>query len=61
MVAAQEGHLDVVRYLVGEHGAPVDATASDGGTALMLAARKGHLQVVKHFSFPGVNCPFSNK
>ena len=40
MAAAREGHLDVIRLLLGA-GAPVDATDALGSSALALAARHG--------------------
>jgi ankyrin repeat protein len=45
-VAAGEGNLDVVRYLLDE-GAEVNARDSSGTTALAEAAYYGHLGVVK--------------
>ena len=46
-MAADEGHLDIVRILV-EAGADKDQPAmDDGSTALHLAAQEGHLRVVQ--------------
>ena len=42
-LAAQDAHLDVVRYLVGEGGAAVDAANADGWTALMMAVDEKEL------------------
>ena len=52
MAAAQNGHLDAVRFLVVQ-GADIDAGLSDTGsdtgmTALMFAAGKGHYEVVEY-------------
>jgi ankyrin repeat protein len=44
-VAAQEGHVGVVRLLL-ERGAEVHAVTLDGETALHDAARRGHEEVV---------------
>ena len=38
MLAAENGHTDIVNALAGTHGANVDAVNRDGRTALMLAA-----------------------
>jgi hypothetical protein len=46
-IAAQKGHLGVVKWLVEEGKANVKFAMSDGYTPLFIAARKGHLGVVK--------------
>jgi hypothetical protein len=46
LIAAQNGHLAVVEKLI-EHKATVNASSTDGWTALMLAAENGHLAVVE--------------
>ena len=47
LIAAQNGHLEVVRFLV-ESGAKKDqCTIDDGSTPLRVAAQKGHLEVVR--------------
>ena len=38
MLAAENGHTDIVNALAGTHGANVDAVDRDGWTALMHAA-----------------------
>ncbi|CAG2242067.1 unnamed protein product [Mytilus edulis] len=45
MLAAEEGHLEVVTFLV-THGSQLEATDTGGMTPLMLAAGGGHLEVV---------------
>lgn len=45
MVAAINGHLEIVQYLSAEHG------ADDGGiTALIGAAIKGHVAIVQYLA-----------
>ena len=46
-IAAENGHLDVVRHLV-EVGADKDQANIQGATPLYIAAQKGHLDVVRH-------------
>ena len=46
ILAAESGHLDVVRLLI-ETAADVNATRSDGYTALMCAAQNGHTDCAK--------------
>ena len=48
MALAASGHLQVVKYLVEEHGAAIAAHTDDGVTALMKAAHEGHLHVIKY-------------
>ena len=45
-IAAQNGHLDVVRHLV-EVGADKDQAQNSGATPLYIAAENGHLDVVR--------------
>ena len=47
ILAAQNGHLEVVKYLL-EKSAAVDAKSNDGVTPLIVAAQNGYLEVVKH-------------
>lgn len=44
MEAAQEGHLDLVKYLL-ENNANVHATTQTGDTALTYACENGHTDV----------------
>ena len=46
ILAAESGHLDVVRLLI-ETAADVNAARSDGYTALMCAAQNGHTDCAK--------------
>ena len=46
MIAAWNGHTDIVNALVESHGANVDACSKRGWTALMLAAWNGHTDTV---------------
>lgn len=46
MEAAQEGHLDIVRYLL-EMNANVHAQTQTGDTALTYACENGHTDVVE--------------
>lgn len=45
--AARNGHLNVVKFLVDECGANIDAVTSDGTTAFCWAAWQGHLAVMQ--------------
>ena len=54
MLAAVEGHADVVDWLVG-HGAALDHTAKYGLSALMLAVVNGHVEVVRLLVRAGAN------
>ena len=52
-IAAQEGHLEVVRFLV-ESGANKDlGTTENGRTPLSIAADNVHLEVVRFLSESG--------
>jgi ankyrin repeat protein len=46
MFAAVNMHTDSVKALL-EHGANVNVRANDGGTALMLAAAAGEIEIVR--------------
>jgi ankyrin repeat domain-containing protein 17 len=46
MEAAQEGHADLVKFLL-EKGASIDATTSTSDTALTFACANGHTDVVE--------------
>ncbi|KAL6765307.1 ankyrin repeat-containing domain protein [Haematococcus lacustris] len=47
LIAASQGHTEIVKYLVDEREADVDAEDADGNTALALAAVAGHTDCVK--------------
>ena len=46
MIAAQEGHIEVVTLLA-NRGSDLEARDATGQTALMLASAVGHLAVVQ--------------
>jgi ankyrin repeat protein len=46
-IAAQNGHMAIVRCLVKELGADVNQAANGGFTPLLIAAQNGHLNVVR--------------
>ncbi|MGL9762250.1 MAG: ankyrin repeat domain-containing protein [Wolbachia sp.] len=48
-VAIFSGRLDIVKHLIADKKADVDARGSDDKTALHLAASNGHLDTVKYF------------
>ena len=53
-VAANDGHLDVVRYLV-EQGAGMEKVDRDGNTPLIYASDCGHLEVVRYLLDQGAD------
>ena len=53
-LAAGEGKLEVVRYLLDE-GADVNARENQGSTALIEAAYSGHIDVVKELLLRGAD------
>jgi ankyrin repeat protein len=53
LIAAQKGHLEVVKYLVTQGQAAVNQATNDGATPLLIAAQKGHLEVVKYLVAQG--------
>ena len=55
LIAADEGHLEVVQFLV-ECGANKDqGRTNDGATPLFMAAQNGHLEVVRFLVESGAN------
>jgi ankyrin repeat protein len=53
-LAASEGKLEIVRYLLDE-GADVNARANSGGTPLAEAAYYGHVDVIKELLLRGAD------
>jgi ankyrin repeat protein len=53
-MAAQEGHVDAIKTLVGL-GADVKTPANDGGTPVYMAAQEGHVDVIKLLVGLGAN------
>ena len=53
--AASKGHLEIVRILI-QHGALVNAVDHSDSSALVAAAKNGHLDVVGHLVS---NCEWS--
>ena len=53
-IAAKEGKLNVVRFLVGK-GAALEKANSTGWTPLIIASRNGHLEVVRYLLEQGAN------
>lgn len=48
MEASKQGHLEIVKYLVEEAGADVNAKDKNGSTALMCASKHSHLEIVEY-------------
>ena len=53
-MAAQEGHMEAVRFLI-ESGANKDQGMTDGSTPLVVAAQEGRLEVVRFLVESGAN------
>jgi len=47
-IASEEGHLEVVKYLIGNGANINQAKTKNGATPLLTASLNGHLDVVKH-------------
>ncbi len=60
MFAAQNGHDDIVSYLL-DHKANVDLESNEGYTALLLAAQAGRLNIVGMLLRAGSNFYAKNK
>ena len=52
--ASQEGHLEVVEYIVNKR-ADIEIADKDGFTALHIASLKGHFDIVKYLVSKGAN------
>ncbi|KAF4340532.1 ankyrin-3 [Fusarium beomiforme] len=48
MIAAERGHLALVKVLIEDYGAKHDLIAPDGAIALRLAATNGHREIVQY-------------
>ena len=46
--AAENNHLETVKYLIGTHEAEPDLKGADGRTALRAASINGHVEIVNH-------------
>ncbi len=55
ILAAERGHLEIVKVLVEEKGAGLNITDYAGQTALMIAALNGHLKVVEYLIIKGAD------
>ena len=47
-MAAQEGHLDILKFLIQEEPQVVDLKGWSGRTPLIAPAKRGHLKIVKY-------------
>lgn len=55
MEAAQEGHLELVKYLISNAGAEINTATSSGDTALTYACDNGHTDVAEVLVSAGAN------
>ncbi|KAI9793748.1 MAG: hypothetical protein M1833_000694 [Piccolia ochrophora] len=55
VMSARMGKLEIVKLLVQDGAATIDATTSDGSTALTTAAGNGHAQIVAYLLDSGAN------
>ncbi|KFO77594.1 Protein fem-1 A, partial [Cuculus canorus] len=53
--ACFDGHLDVVRYLVGERGADLEVANRHGHTCLMISCYKGHREIARYLLEKGAD------
>jgi hypothetical protein len=59
--ASQNGHLDVLKYLVNELGANVNKRTLDGSSPLMIASRLKHGEVVRWLLKKGADAQAEHK
>jgi hypothetical protein len=59
-IAAQIGHLDLVRFLVDELGVDVNEATEDGSTPLMIAAEYLHHTIVRNLLKHGADAQASH-
>jgi len=55
MVAAREGHVEIVRYLIEVCGLDLESTDVDGETPVHGAATEGYLDVIKYLHSAGAS------
>ncbi|KAL0137571.1 ankyrin [Mucor lusitanicus] len=59
--AASRGHFNIVKYLVDDYSAVVDAKDREGETALLKAAYNGHYHIVKYLVSKNANIHSKDK
>merc|ERR1712098_996240 len=47
LIAAQEGHIQIVKLLAAKQRVDLNQPAHNGGTPVYLAAQNGHIEIVK--------------
>ena len=60
-VAAERGHLNIVKYLINQWNHDPNRSNAYSQTALHFAAFNGHLPVVEHLLSPGCHISFDTK
>ncbi|XP_010173153.1 protein fem-1 homolog A, partial [Antrostomus carolinensis] len=53
--ACFDGHLEIVRYLVGERGADLEVANRHGHTCLMISCYKGHREIARYLLEKGAD------
>ncbi len=61
MIAAKEGHAEIIGLLLVKHNISINVQDKDGWTALMLAAFHGHPVAVRSLLVPGIDVNIQNK
>lgn len=59
--ASSRGHFNIVKYLVDDYSALVDAKDREGETALLKAAYNGHFHIVKYLVSKNANVHLKDK